>query len=97
MVNNENIKDQEKTSTREGNLNPMWGKKHSYATKLKMSQAQKKRYSTIQKVANEERIKQLTESPTMHALITRVINETLMKLSEKKDTDGKMLTVENQS
>ena len=83
MVNNENIKDQEKTISREGNLNPMYGRKHTYATKQKMSQAQKKRYSTMQKVADEDRIKQITESPNMHALITRVVDEALMRFCEK--------------
>ena len=82
-MNNENIKDQEKTISREGNLNPMYGRKHTYATKQKMSQAQKKRYSTMQKVADEDRIKQITESPNMHALITRVVDEALMRFCEK--------------
>ena len=90
-MNNENNKDQTKNNSRCGNLNPMYGKRHSYTTKQKMSKAQKERYSTMRQVANEERIKQLTESPNMHALITRVVDETLMKLSKKIDTDDNNL------
>lgn len=86
MTEFETNTDQTKKNSRCGNLNPMFGRKHSYATKQKMSQAQKERFSTMRQVANEERIKQLTESPNMHALITRVVDETLMKLSEKSDT-----------
>ena len=36
MENNENNKDQKKTNSREGNLNPMWNHKHSYISKQKM-------------------------------------------------------------
>ena len=81
---NEKEKDQEKKNSREGNLNPMFGKRHSYATKQKMSQAQKKRYSTMRKVVEEERIRQLVESPNIHALISKVVNETLMRFWEKE-------------
>lgn len=83
-MNNENIKDQEKTISREGNLNPMFGRKHTYATKQKMSKAQKERYSTMRQVANEERIRQLTESPNMRDLIKRVVNEALMRFCENR-------------
>ena len=69
--------DQQKNNSRKGNLNPMYGKRHSYDTKQKMSQSQKKRYSTMKQVVDEERIRQLTESPNMHDLIRRVVNETL--------------------
>ena len=76
--------DQEKNNSRCGNLNPMYGKKHSYATKQKMSQAQKKRYSTMRQVANEESIKQLVESSNMYDLIKRVVNETLLGFNENE-------------
>lgn len=82
-MNNENNKDQTKNNSRCGNLNPMYGKRHSYTTKQKMSKAQKERYSTMRQVANEERIKQLTESSNMHDLIKRVVNEALMRFCEK--------------
>ena len=88
-MNNEEYKDQENKNSRKGNLNPMWGRKHNYATKQKMSQAQKKRYSTMRQVVDEERIKQLVESPDMHDLIKRVVNETLMRFTAKIDTVGK--------
>ncbi len=83
MENNENNKDQKKTNSREGNLNPMWNHKHSYISKQKMSQSQKKRYANMRKVADEERLKQLTESPNMYNLIKRVVNEALMRFCEK--------------
>ena len=87
-MNNEKDKDQEKNTSRCGNLNPMFGKKHSYETKQKMSQSQKKRYSTMRQIVDEERIKQLTESPNIHTLIKRVVNDTLASYFEKIDTLG---------
>ena len=40
--------------SREGSLNPMWGKQHTQATKEKISQTQKARYSAIRKALHEE-------------------------------------------
>lgn len=37
-----------------GNLNPMWGKKHSTDTKKKISDSQKQRYQTIRKALQEQ-------------------------------------------
>ena len=39
-----------------GNLNPMYGKKQSYETKLKISNAQKARYAAIRKALREQDI-----------------------------------------
>lgn len=39
--------------TREGSQNGMWGKKHSQATKDKISKAQKERYNAIRKALKE--------------------------------------------
>ena len=39
-----------------GNLNPMYGKKHNYETKKKISDAQKARYSRIRQALNEDNI-----------------------------------------
>ena len=39
--------------TREGSLNPMWGKQHSQETKNKISLSQKARYDTIRKAIKE--------------------------------------------
>ena len=39
---------------RQGSLNGMWGKKHSQATKEKISQTQKARYSVIRKALRED-------------------------------------------
>lgn len=38
---------------RSGNLNPMWGKRHSDETKQKISNSQKARYAAIRKAINE--------------------------------------------
>lgn len=80
--------DHPQKNSREGNLNPMFGKRHSYETKQKMSQAQKQRYSTMKKIVDEERLRQLTESPNMHDLIRRVINETLTSFFENETRLG---------
>lgn len=39
--------------SREGSLNGMWGKKHTQATKEKISLSQKARYDTIRKAIKE--------------------------------------------
>ena len=39
---------------REGSKNGMWGKKHTQATKEKISQSQKARYSAIRKALKED-------------------------------------------
>ena len=39
-----------------GNLNPMFGKRHSYETKNKISSAQKARYAAIRKALQEQDI-----------------------------------------
>lgn len=41
---------------RNGNLNPMYGKKQSYETKQKISNAQKERYNRIRKALKEQDI-----------------------------------------
>lgn len=41
---------------RAGNLNPMYGKKQSYETKQKISNAQKERYNRIRKALKEQDI-----------------------------------------
>ena len=41
---------------RTGNLNPMYGKKQSYETKQKISNAQKERYNRIRKALKEQDI-----------------------------------------
>lgn len=89
MTDFEMNKDQEKQNSRQGNLNPMYGRKHSYATKQKMSQAQKQRYSKMRQVSENESIKRMVQSPDMRSLITKVVNETLMRFTAKIDTVGK--------
>jgi len=45
-----------KSIKKSGNLNPMFGKKQSYETKKKISDAQKKRYEAIRKALRENDI-----------------------------------------
>lgn len=47
---------------RSGNLNPMFGKRHSEETKKKISNSQKKRYAAIQKVIREQDILQFAQT-----------------------------------
>lgn len=41
---------------RKGNLNPMWGRKHTLETKEKISNSQKARYNAIRKAIKEQSI-----------------------------------------
>ena len=41
---------------RKGNLNPMWGRKHSPETKAKISNSQKARYNAIRNAIKENDI-----------------------------------------
>ena len=41
---------------RKGNLNPMWGRKHTPETKEKISNSQKARYNAIRKAIKEQSI-----------------------------------------
>ena len=45
-----------KITSREGNLNPMHGKRHDTATKKKISDSQKARYAAIKKALQEKTI-----------------------------------------
>lgn len=47
---------------RSGNLNPMFGKRHSEETKKKISNSQKKRYAAIQKAIREQDILQFAQA-----------------------------------
>ena len=52
-MENQNIT---KQNNREGNLNPMFGKRHSTASKKKISDSQKARYAAIRKALSEQDI-----------------------------------------
>lgn len=45
-----------------GNLNPMWGKRHSTETKEKISNSQKARYNAIKKAIAEQNIYQYADT-----------------------------------
>lgn len=47
---------------RSGNLNPMWGKKQSMATRQKISDSQRKRYAAIRKAIREQDILQFAKA-----------------------------------
>ena len=47
--------------SREGNLNPMHGKRHNTATKKKISDSQKARYAAIKRALQERAIFELAE------------------------------------
>lgn len=47
---------------RSGNLNPMWGKKQSMATRQKISDSQRKRYAAIRKAIREQDILQFANA-----------------------------------
>ena len=58
MESNNNVTNQRKS--KEGNLNPMWGKKQSYETKQKIADTQRKRYQMMRQM-----VKQQQEQKTM--------------------------------
>lgn len=62
---------------RSGNLNPMWGKKQSEATKKKISDSQKKRYAAIRKAIKEQDILQLahTDDKARKELIHQLLDK----------------------
>lgn len=52
----ENMNTTKTSVERKGNLNPMWGKKHTPETKEKISNSQKARYNAIRKAIKEQSI-----------------------------------------
>ena len=52
----------EQSIKKSGNLNPMFGKRHSYETKNKISAAQKARYAAIRKALHEQDILSYAET-----------------------------------
>lgn len=49
-------------ASKEGNLNPMYGKRHSIETKKKISDSQKQRYQAIRKAIHEHDILQMADT-----------------------------------
>lgn len=47
---------QQQTTNRSGNLNPMYGRKQSYETKKKISDSQKERYQRIRHALSEQEL-----------------------------------------
>lgn len=56
------MKTTKRSIKKNGNLNPMWGKKQSLETKKKISDSQKKRYAAIRKAIMEQDILQITQT-----------------------------------
>ena len=50
------MKNTEQSVTKSGNLNPMYGKRHSTDTKKKISDSQKQRYQAIRNALNEREL-----------------------------------------
>lgn len=50
------MKNTEQSVTKSGNLNPMYGKRHSTDTKKKISDSQKQRYQAIRKALKEQEL-----------------------------------------
>ena len=50
------MQNKEQSVIKSGNLNPMWGKRHSTETKQKISDSQKQRYQAIKKAIKEQEL-----------------------------------------
>jgi hypothetical protein len=71
-----------KPSSREGEANPMYGKRHSDETKRKQSEAAKKRYSEINKLKQVHYTTMdelLANNPSVKESINRIIKEEIDK------------------
>lgn len=59
-----------------GNLNPMYGKRHSVETKQKISQTQKERYQAIRKAISEDLLKQgQTDTQTRKEVLLHLLDK----------------------
>ena len=80
MENNTNVKQR---PSREGQNNPMWGRKHSDEARRKQSEAAKKRYQQYQKWKDNQAHLTMDEflgSQPMREYISNLIREEITKL-----------------
>ena len=71
---------------RKGNLNPMWGRKHTPETKEKISNSQKARYNAIRKAIKEQSIIDYGDnSPeSRKAVLSHLLNNNDLKFDNMK-------------
>lgn len=71
---------------RKGNLNPMWGRKHTPETKEKISNSQKARYNAIKKAIKEQSIIDYgDDSPeSRKAVLSHLLNNNDLKFDNMK-------------
>lgn len=71
---------------RKGNLNPMWGRKHTPETKEKISNSQKARYNAIRKAIKEQSIIDYgDDSPeSRKAVLSHLLNNNDLKFDNMK-------------
>ena len=71
---------------RKGNLNPMWGRKHTPETKEKISNSQKARYNAIRKAIKEQSIIDYgDDSPeSRKRVLSHLLNNNDLKFDDMK-------------
>jgi SRSO17 transposase len=81
MESNINVTNQRKS--KDGNLNPMWGKKQSYETKQKISDTQRKRYQMMRQMVKQQQeqkaMMNVMDSPTFTNSVKQIVREELEK------------------
>lgn len=83
MVSNFDNNSKKKGINHQGNLNPMYGKRHSEESKQKISQSQKERYNQYKKAINgiyHATMDELLQSESFDNRLRQIIREEAMKL-----------------
>lgn len=73
---------EKKKRSHEGNLNPMYGKRHSQETKQKISDSQKSRYEQYKNAMNNHHatMDELLQSESLNNRLRQIIREEAIKL-----------------
>ena len=71
---------------RKGNLNPMWGRKHSPETKAKISNSQKARYNAIRNAIKENDILDYgsDDAESRKAVLSHLLNKNDLQFDNMK-------------
>ena len=83
MVTNFDDNSKKKGINHQGNLNPMYGKRHSEESKQKISQSQKERYNQYKNAVNgihHATMDELLQSESFNNRLRQIIREEAMKL-----------------
>ena len=83
MVTNFDDNSKKKGINHQGNLNPMFGKRHSAESKQKISQSQKERYNQYKNAMNgihHTTMDELLNNESFNRRIEKVIKESLIKI-----------------